>query len=493
MNGKRYAILIGMDNYKINPLPYSTKDATDLKETLIKNCRFEENNIHLIIDNQIPVKEQIDKYFKEIEDSFNKKQDLFLFYFSGHGEYDSNEGASKILFEDDTNLSIEDILFRYFYKLSPKNQYLLVDSCHAGSNIFIKGNVNSEKQIRKFNYSSNEFCLMFATEKKKKAIQDSDLQNSNFTYFFIEAIKQSKNYDEDGYLTIQSIDNIIKKKILNKSNHIQIPVSEIRSSGYNVFAFDEKVIAKNSYPSQMEKDILKTKDTNLENMKLNFEESLSRENRMKIQNRVVEIVDNYFKKIITEIQNENLKITINNSFENIEDNDLQLLFKRIIDKSYSEEIEAIDGLFQKKVVEKRKTKYDLGLSAIIDNLYEQSKPDFDYNIELYSEYLSIRSLEMRSTSIHSVSSGISIMVFQTKYGFAIISYIQKFIWTGTGDDKVFFIDLNIVPFLLDLLDESEIEKILKMVKNKWDELKNKWDEQRVSEIKKYFDKVNSKK
>jgi hypothetical protein len=493
MKEKRYAILIGMDNYSLNPLPYSSKDATDLKQTLVTSCRFKEDNIYLITDSQVPVKEQIDKCFKEIEGTFNKKEDLFLFYFSGHGEYDKNEEASKILFEDETDLSIEDILLRYFYKLTPKNQYLLVDSCHAGSNIFIKGNENAEKQIRRLNYLSNEFCLMFATEKKKKAIQDTDLQNSYFTHFLIEAIKQPSNYDDDGFLTIQSIDNIIKKKILKESNNVQIPVSEIRSSGYKVFAFDEKVIAKNSIPSKKKKDTTKTKDANVENVKLNFEESLSRENRAKIQNRVVEIVDEYFEKLLPKIQNENIRITNYTSFEHIEYDELQVLYKRIIDKANSEGIEAIDGLFEKRVIEKRKPKLNLGLSAMIDNLYEQSKPDFDYNIDLYSDYLSIRTLEMKSTSVHKVSSGISIMVFQTKYGFAIGSHIQKFNWTGTGEDKVFFIDVNIVPFLLDVLDESEIEFILTEITNKFLESKNKWDEQRDSEIKKYIEKVNSKK
>ena len=133
MTETRYAILRGMDDYNSAPLPYCVKDVNDLEQTLVTHCRFSRDKIHKVIDNNKPVKEQIDEAFSAIEKEFKPNINLLFFYFSGHGEYDKDEGKSKVLFQDDTELTVEDILLRYFLKLTPKNQYLLIDACHSGS------------------------------------------------------------------------------------------------------------------------------------------------------------------------------------------------------------------------------------------------------------------------------------------------------------------------------------------------------------------------
>jgi hypothetical protein len=215
MSENKFAILIGMNNYEDDVLPFCIKDVEDMENALITYCRFSKKNIFKITDSDKPVKVQIDEAFAIIEKDFKIKRDLLFFYFSGHGDYDKKEEKSKIIFEDDTELTVEDILIRYFYKISPKNQYLLIDACYSGGKVYFKSN-NPEKEIRRLNYNSSELCFMFATESKKKAVQDDDIQNSYFTYFFLEAIKNDSLYDEDGYLTIQAIDNYLTKKVAKK-------------------------------------------------------------------------------------------------------------------------------------------------------------------------------------------------------------------------------------------------------------------------------------
>ena len=81
MTETRYAILIGMDNYPWNELPYCVKDVTDLEQTLISHCRFSQDNIHKITDSKKPIKQQIDEAYSAIEHKFKVKQDLLFFYF----------------------------------------------------------------------------------------------------------------------------------------------------------------------------------------------------------------------------------------------------------------------------------------------------------------------------------------------------------------------------------------------------------------------------
>ncbi|KFF73817.1 hypothetical protein HX13_17590 [Chryseobacterium sp. P1-3] len=95
MSENKFAILIGMNNYEDDVLPFCIKDVEDMENALITYCRFSKKNIFKITDSDKPVKEQIDEAFAIIEKDFKIKRDLLFFYFSGHGDYDKKRGKIK--------------------------------------------------------------------------------------------------------------------------------------------------------------------------------------------------------------------------------------------------------------------------------------------------------------------------------------------------------------------------------------------------------------
>lgn len=455
MSENRFAILIGMNNYVGNELPYCIKDVEDVEKVLISHCRFTADNIHKITDSKKPVKEQIDEALTLIEKDFKKKEDLLFFYFSGHGYYDPTEEKSKILFEDDTELTMQDILIRYFYKIAPKNQYLLIDACHSGAGVYFKGD-NPEKEIRRLNYNSSELCLMFATESKKKAVQSDDIENSYFTYFLLEAIKKDSLYDEDGYLTIQAIDNYLKKKVLEKSDYIQIPVSEIRSSGYKIFSFNEPLI-NSKKPTTKTLKATKVKDVTdvVSNIEIDFEVSLSKSNREKEQTKYSEIIDSLLQELLKKIDSDEFDVKIENPFYNMDNFNEQKIYSKIIQKAKSEEIEAINGLFEIEQVEKAKPNFLGGLSSMANFFFENSKPDYNYKIYTSSDNIYCTGLYVTAKNIYQVSCGIAILLYQTKYGFAIALTEYNFDWDGQKDNNLRYTNVTIKPFLLNK-DNSEL-------------------------------------
>ncbi|MDR3651754.1 MAG: caspase family protein [Paludibacter sp.] len=486
MNETRFAILIGMDNYNGNELPYCVKDVVDLEETLITKCRFIKDNIFKVTDSKMPVKQQIDNAYSAIEKSFRPKQDLLFFYFSGHGEYDNDEQKSKILFEDDTELTIEDILIRYFLKLTPKNQYLLIDACHSGSNVFFKGSNNPEKEIRRLNYNSTEFCLMFATESKKKAIQSDDIKNSYFTFYLIEAIKKLTLYDEDGFLTILAIDNYIKKKVIEKSEFLQIPVSEIRSSGYKVFSFDETVIQQKAKPQllpNMDKSSTKEIEKEIDIIgTISFEESLLPSHREKVQEKYSIIIKNSFDALNEKLIAIDLDVIKSNPLNEMDYSDQQKVFKKIIEKSKEKGIDAVNGLFEVEQRQKRNPKFWGGLSSIIDDLYEQAKPDHDYKINIYSDQIFTVGLSVKAKNVYQVTGGIFALFFQAKYGFAICTIQYHYDWTGVNETDLKYINLQINPYLLNQNnDEEVVHDLTKNIDNFNNSIKL-WGDQRKKEI-----------
>ncbi len=498
MNEIRYAILIGMDNYPGNELPYCVKDVTDLERTLISHCRFSKENIHKITDSRKSVKQQIDDAYSLIEQTFKPKQDLLFFYFSGHGEYDKDEGKSKILFEDDTELPVEDVLLRYFVKLTPQNQYLLIDACYSGSNVFFKGTNNPEKEIRRLNYHSSELCLMFATESKNKAVQGSDIKNSYFTYYLIEAIKKQTLYDEDGFLSIQAIDNYIKKKVVEKSDFLQIPVSEIRSSGYKIFSFDENAIKQKMKKQQTTttkiKSVSKSEEPKPEKtqQEISFENSLLPEHRETVQKKYSVLIKKSFDVLISKLNSSGVEVEISNTFNEIDYSYQQKIYKRVIEKSRENGIEAVSGLFEVVQQEKRKPKLG-GLTSILDFLYEESKPDYYYRINTYSGEMFTVGLYVKPKDVYHVSGGVFALFYQAKFGFAICIVKYHYNWTGTNERELTFINVVIRPYLLNQDNDKDIATFLTTNIDNFQDTIKLWCDQRCKEIEDFKIKVAAKK
>lgn len=461
MSETNFAILIGMNNYSENELPFSVKDVDDLEKVLISRCRFDKDNIFKITNSFKPVKEQIDESFAIIEERFKKNRDTLLFYFSGHGLYDSDEAKSKIIFEDDTNLSIDDILIRYYpNKISPKNSYILIDACHSGSEIFFKNN-NAEKNIRRLNYNSSETCMMFATESKKQAIQDSNIQNSYFTYYIIEAILKDSLYDEDGYLTIQVIDNYLKKKVVEKSSLLQIPVSEIRSSGYRIFSYNENFISSKSNskkkPLKNDKLLISTEDSPIA---MPFEKSLSNDNRVIHYSKYKKIIDEILDDFKGHNELNEYDIKIENPFTNMSYNHQQEIYRKIIENSKKDNLEAIEELFEKERLESKNNPWETGLASILSSLHQETKPQFRYKIYLSEDNLYCSGVSINSNSIYQTSCGLGIMLYQAKYGIVVGLIDYNLDWGGKNENKLQFINVKLKPYQLTMDNSNDVYQLI---------------------------------
>lgn len=493
MSENKFAILIGMNNYEDDVLPFCIKDVEDMEHVLITYCRFSKKNIFKITDSDKPVKEQIDEAFAIIEKDFKIKRDLLFFYFSGHGDYDKKEEKSKIIFEDDTELTIEDILIRYFYKISPKNQYLLIDACHSGGKVYFKSN-NPEKEIRRLNHNSSELCFMFATESKKKAVQDEDIQNSYFTYFFLEAIKNDRLYDEDGYLTIQAIDNYLKKKVAKKSNFLQVPVSEFRSSGYKAFAYNEALI---NSKKNIRKEIMK--ETEIENNKqadngtynLSFEESLSFTHRGKEQEKYVKIIDQILQDYIENEDYSQFDTHIENLFLEMAYEHQHEISKRLIQKARKEKLEAINDIFEVELVEKpAQPAWMGGLSQMLSYLHDNSKPEYNYKIYASSDHIYSTGISLKAKTVYEVSCGIAILLYQVKFGFAIACIQYDFDWGGEFDSVLKSTTITIKPFALNKDNNHSVTLFVSQKMAKFHKSINSAFENRNKEIEDFISKTN---
>jgi hypothetical protein len=248
---KRYAIVIGSNNYqKLNPLKCTLKDAEDMKNILIKRCRFEAEHIKLLTF-ELGDKEsisKIDEDFEKIKKVFIKGQDNFLFYFSGHGRYDKNAKSSYIYLSDAESYSLKDIYAKITVNLKGKHSYMIIDACEAGANPKSFAERKQERKIQ--HHFKGVYCLFGATEKTLSyeptlnQSQKLNIKNGFLTHFFKKALEHKPLYfGEKRNTNILSITGYIQQQIKEEilPYFEQVPKAIIESIGDDEFAFwDEK-------------------------------------------------------------------------------------------------------------------------------------------------------------------------------------------------------------------------------------------------------------
>ncbi|MDA7803776.1 caspase family protein [Crocinitomix sp.] len=144
-----YIFTIGINEYK-NPaykLDYAVNDAKSFSKSIIKGADSLFNAIHAInILNEDATKENILVRLKEVENQAGP-EDVFLFYYAGHGVMSQNEGSTEsefyIVTHDLTNLydTRENIdkkaisateIMAISMRVSAEKQLFILDACHSG-------------------------------------------------------------------------------------------------------------------------------------------------------------------------------------------------------------------------------------------------------------------------------------------------------------------------------------------------------------------------
>ena len=133
---KKYALLVGVNQYKdpgITPLAYASADVQGVAERLKSVCRFDQVTVFGSQTDNVPslkrVTDALDAMAEEIQ-----HEDLFLFFFSGHGNevdgetYLTTYGTRQASLSGGLSLKV---LQKKFTRLDAGHRLLLVDACRT--------------------------------------------------------------------------------------------------------------------------------------------------------------------------------------------------------------------------------------------------------------------------------------------------------------------------------------------------------------------------
>jgi len=202
-----YILAVGIDDYENSQyqLNYALKDAEAFLGTVTQGSKNIFRNVHpILLKNREADKAAILKAFSKVI-AEAKEEDVFIFYFSGHGVVDTDSRTADPIYYlcpyDVTKMygSSEHLKLKGFSanKLSelsrsmkPQKQLILLDACQSGAAPleFTTRGAIEEKAIQQLARSKG-LTVIAASGTEQLATEVRDLGHGIFTYSLLEALR----------------------------------------------------------------------------------------------------------------------------------------------------------------------------------------------------------------------------------------------------------------------------------------------------------------
>lgn len=249
-----FAIIIAIEDYRFNegstgirPVKYARNDATKFKKLLNEDFQIPEENITMWLDKDA-TKSALENELRYNIQQLSNEQKL-IFYYAGHGFYQSSHNHLTCWDSHPTNLSgttvsLKEILLDPLEQSDCQQSLIFLDCC--SSNL-----IDNLSEYRDFisNFNDREFeafikskhynAIFLSCSPGQKSYSNELLKHGIWTYHLIEALKGNipEAIVRDNYITDNSIKNYltiaVPKYITEKTEFrdTQKPYAKINSSG----------------------------------------------------------------------------------------------------------------------------------------------------------------------------------------------------------------------------------------------------------------------
>lgn len=248
---KRWALIVGIDEYQndVSTLKGSVNDAKALKNVLVNNAGFSDNQIILLTTDSAeqdkrPTRDNIlgalsDLYSRVPEDG------LLLFSFSGHGISVGNQAfliPSNGRFTKNQEL-LQDFsidvsrIKRAIETMKVKQVLMLLDACRNEPGKGDTPNVLTDAYKNGFSFDVansdvKAFATLYATSISERAYEFFDKETKQFRGYFSHAVEEAlkgKAANEKGEVTlsrlIDYLETTVPKKVKYDKGETQIPMA----------------------------------------------------------------------------------------------------------------------------------------------------------------------------------------------------------------------------------------------------------------------------
>ncbi len=223
-----WAVIVGVADYPpgqgLTPLSYTDDDAEDVREVLLDYPNWQDSHITMLIDDAATksgIEDAID-YMAANGDA----DDVFFFYFSGHGgiiadqmPLDEADDYDEVLcpydfdFFDPMSGITDDELGVWLGGLPGSPVLVAIDTCYSGG-MFKYGLAASKGSpgevaprdgdgfARDLN-ETIEGVVLTACDEEQYSYEDPLLENGVFTYYFVEGLNGPADVNEDDTISME--------------------------------------------------------------------------------------------------------------------------------------------------------------------------------------------------------------------------------------------------------------------------------------------------
>ncbi len=249
---KSWAVIIGISSYSkdkngFKPLPHTVDDAEAIKSLFLNQLGFAEDHIISILDNDA-TKQRIETVLAEELPKKVGQNDRVIIYFSGHGHTRKTRKGDPygyIVPVDGKKQSIHPTAISMdqmysFSELIPAKQILfIVDACYSGirGTLHKKGDLpeQTRQQVETFIKSGGRQIMTAGTANESVVMGPKWDGHSVYTYYLINGLKGSADYNKDGVTTVRELQVYLDDKVPNDAK--QTPQLNYLGTGEGQFVF----------------------------------------------------------------------------------------------------------------------------------------------------------------------------------------------------------------------------------------------------------------
>jgi hypothetical protein len=216
-----YLLSVGINKYEnaSYELNYARPDATSFTEKILEQNKGVFKAIHKTeIYDTDATRSNILSEFKSII-SQAKPEDVFMFYYAGHGTLDvDNQGGFYLvptevtkMYADAGQLETQCIsdaeLKNNLMQLKAQKQIVIMDACHSGAavaNMKVRAGGAEEKAMVTLARSSG-VAMLASSGTQQFAAEFEQLKHGTFTYALLEALDGKADLGGDGQVTVNEI------------------------------------------------------------------------------------------------------------------------------------------------------------------------------------------------------------------------------------------------------------------------------------------------
>ena len=247
LSSKRWAVIIGISEYKDSRIPslrYASADAKAFYNWIIspKGGQFSPSRVKLLLDKDSTTNEIKDALFVWLKQAL--EEDIVTLYFAGHGSPESPDSPNNLfLLTYDTKFDyiaatgfpmwdIETALKRF---IRAKKVIVIADACHSGGigdefNVARRAargiGVNPiSSGLQTLTQIGDGIAVISASDNKQFSQEGKQWGGGHgvFTYFLLKGLAGDADYSKDNRVTLGELIPYVSEQVRRATNNAQSP------------------------------------------------------------------------------------------------------------------------------------------------------------------------------------------------------------------------------------------------------------------------------